>query len=171
MYSGVAKVHTFFKSIEENVTKPPGTNILGMLIHKTVKFGKGPEVLLRPGLRKFLTEMSGRYELVIFSEQGSEYVKMVMETLDSFGKYNIKSFGHEYYTLHGTSYVKDLKILGRHDGRIILVDLSKIADPDRPDNTIVVRKFEGDGMDDTLNKLTPLLNCNPNFTQICLTPK
>lgn len=43
-----------------------------VLIMNDMKFGQAPELVLRPGLRKFLAEISKQYEIVVISTHKTE---------------------------------------------------------------------------------------------------
>ena len=79
-------------------------------------------------------------------------------TLDSFQKYQLKGFGHEFYRFSSNGFFKDLSILGRADHNIVAIDLekSRVLAPHQ-ENCIILPKFTGSADDDSLTKLTPLL--------------
>ena len=87
-----------------------------------------------------------------------QFVMQVLMLLDSFQKYQLNGYGHEFYRLETSKYLKDMSILGRSDSYIVVVDLDKqnITEKYR-DNCIEVDKFVGSGDDELLNKLTPFL--------------
>ena len=43
-------------------------NLSGTLVHTNYVFGKGVEVVMRPGLQKFLNYLAQMYEIVVFSD-------------------------------------------------------------------------------------------------------
>lgn len=108
--------------------------------------------------------MSRLYEVVILSDStsdvgtGQQYVQQILMSLDSFQKYQLKGFGHEFYRFSSHGFYKDLSILGRADHNIVAIDLEKqrVLAPHQ-DNCIILPKFTGSADDDALTKLTPLL--------------
>ena len=105
-------------------------------------------IKLRPGIFKFLEEVSKYYELVLFSEASEEYVDLIMNSFED----NIKYFNYKLYRQHSLiinqDFLKDLTRLGRPLNTIIIVDnmpqnfrLQKI-------NGIAIKSFWGDDNND-----------------------
>ena len=92
VYSAALALSNFFKTGREYVVSPACKRVLprevfipgmprrktlvlhldDLLIHKDFKIGKGSEIALRPGLRKFLAEISKVYEIVILSDNHTD---------------------------------------------------------------------------------------------------
>ena len=105
-------------------------------------------IKLRPGIFKFLEEVSKYYELVLFSEASEDYVNLIMNSFED----NIKYFNYKLYRQHtiimNQDFLKDLTRLGRPLNTIIIVDnmpqnfrLQKI-------NGIAIKSFWGDDNND-----------------------
>lgn len=92
-------------------------------------------VKLRPKLYSFLEELSKYYEPILFTAALPEYAEPVMNRIDPHRKYVRKRlFRHSTIQCKGHSFVKDLSLLGRDMGRIVLLDNSPIAMLATPDN-------------------------------------
>ena len=105
-------------------------------------------IKLRPGIFKFLEEVSKYYELVLFSEASEDYVDLIMNSFED----NIKYFNYKLYRQHtvimNQDFLKDLRRLGRPLNTVIIVDnmpqnfrLQKI-------NGIAIKSFWGDDNND-----------------------
>ena len=105
-------------------------------------------IKLRPGIFKFLEEVSKYYELVLFSEASEDYVDLIMNSFED----NIKYFNYKLYRQHtvimNQDFLKDLTRLGRPLNTVIIVDnmpqnfrLQKI-------NGIAIKSFWGDDNND-----------------------
>ena len=105
-------------------------------------------IKLRPGIFKFLEEVSKYYELVLFSEASEDYVNLIMNSFED----NIKYFNYKLYRQHtiimNQDFLKDLTRLGRPLNTVIIVDnmpqnfrLQKI-------NGIAIKSFWGDDNND-----------------------
>ena len=113
-------------------------------------------VLVRPGVKEFLEKMSKRYEIVIFTASLSKYADPLLDIIDKKGFCPFRLF-REHCTLINTSFVKDLKRLGRDLKDIIIVDNSPISYALNPDNGIPILSWFDDMNDRELYNITPLL--------------
>ena len=57
-------------------------NVSGTLTHSEYKLGIGFEILKRPGLSVFLSQMSQNYELVLFGDQERNFIEEIAMALD-----------------------------------------------------------------------------------------
>jgi len=57
-------------------------NVSGTLTHSEYKLGVGFEILKRPGLSVFLTQMSQNYEMVLFGDQERSFIEEIAMALD-----------------------------------------------------------------------------------------
>lgn len=80
-------------------------------------------VLLRPGYREFLEELSQHYELVIYTASLAQYADPLMDIIDPNGLCTRRLF-REHCTNEGGVYVKDLSQLGRPLSSVLLLDNS-----------------------------------------------
>ena len=113
-------------------------------------------VLVRPGVKEFLEKMSKKYEIVIFTASLSKYADPLLDIIDKQGFCPFRLF-REHCTLINTSFVKDLKRLGRDLKDIIIVDNSPISYALNPDNGLPILSWFDDKDDRELYHLTPIL--------------
>mgnify|MGYP002624356888 CR=1 FL=1 len=119
------------------------------LLHFKIEESNEEGILkLRPGIFKFLEEVSKYYELVLFSEASQEYVDLIMNAFEG----NIKYFDYKLYRQHtvimNQDFIKDLTRLGRPLNTVIIVDnmpqnfrLQKL-------NGIAIKSFWGEDNND-----------------------
>ena len=113
-------------------------------------------VLVRPGVKEFLEKMAKKFELVIFTASLSKYADPLLDIIDKQGFCPFRLF-REHCTLINTSFVKDLKRLGRDLKDIIIVDNSPISYALNPDNGLPILSWFDDRDDRELYHLTPIL--------------
>ena len=113
-------------------------------------------VLVRPGVKEFLEKMSSRYEIVIFTASLSKYADPLLDIIDKKGYCPFRLF-REHCTLINTSFVKDLKRLGRDLKDIVIVDNSPISYALNPDNGLPILSWFDDKSDRELYNITPIL--------------
>ena len=113
-------------------------------------------VLVRPGVKEFLEKMSKKYEIVIFTASLSKYADPLLDIIDKQGFCPFRLF-REHCTLINTSFVKDLKKLGRDLKDIVIVDNSPISYALNPENGIPILSWFDDKNDRELYNITPIL--------------
>ena len=116
----------------------------------------------RPGVDKFLEEMSKIFELVLFAASSSTRANMVMSSLfdpDHFSLFSHGlSRGHCLLCSKSGLYVKDLSLLGRELSKVILIDDNPLSYELQPFNAIPIKRFRaGDNSDNHLTQLIPFL--------------
>ena len=113
-------------------------------------------VLVRPFVKEFLEKMAKKYEIVIFTASLSKYADPLLDIIDKQGFCPFRLF-REHCTLINTSFVKDLKRLGRDLKDIIIVDNSPISFALNPDNGLPILSWFDDRNDRELINLIPVL--------------
>ena len=113
-------------------------------------------VLIRPGVKEFLEKMAKLYEIVIFTASISKYAEPLLDILDKEKFCSFRLF-REHCTLLNSSFVKDLKKLGRDLKDIIIVDNSPLAYLLNSDNGLPILTWFDDRNDQELFKITPIL--------------
>ena len=98
--------------------------------------------------------MAKKFELVIFTASLSKYADPLLDIIDKQGFCPFRLF-REHCTLINTSFVKDLKRLGRDLKDIIIVDNSPISYALNLDNVLPI--WFDDRDDRELYHLTPIL--------------
>ena len=113
-------------------------------------------VLVRPGVKEFLEKLSKRFEIIIFTASISKYAEPLLDILDK-NKYCSYRLFRENCTIINTSFVKDLKKLGRDLKDTIIVDNSPIAYLLNNDNGLPILTWFDDRNDRELYKICPVL--------------
>ena len=113
--------------------------------------------MVRPGVNKFLTELSNYYEIVIFTAALKEYADWILNQIDLK-----KSVSHRLYRQHtkrkADFAIKDLSLIGRDLKKTIIID--NIAENflyTQPYNGIKIVSWYDDLDDTELDTLLPFL--------------
>ena len=114
-------------------------------------------VLIRPGVKQFLEKMSKKYEIVIFTASISKYAGPLLDILDKEKLCKFRLF-REHCTLLNSSFVKDLKVLGRDLKDVVIVDNSPMAYLLNSDNGLPILTWFDDKNDKELFKIIPILD-------------
>ena len=114
-------------------------------------------VLVRPGVKEFLEKMSKKFEIVIFTASISKYAGPLLDILDKDKFCSFRLF-REHCTLLNSSFVKDLKKLGRDLKDVIIVDNSPMAYLLNSDNGLPILTWFDDKNDRELFKIIPVLD-------------
>jgi len=137
---------------------PPGLNTF-----VTGKGGKlnpgGVLVVERPGLHKFLSDLSSFAEVVLFTAGIPDYANPIINHLDPESKiFRSRLFREATTKSRHYSCVKDMSCLGRDLSRTVLVDDTPLAFLNQPNNGIPVFAFRSDPDDRFLcEAVLPLL--------------
>ncbi|GLU13856.1 hypothetical protein SLE2022_304660 [Rubroshorea leprosula] len=109
-------------------------------------------VLKRPGVDKFLEEISKKYEVVVFTAGLEQYASKVLDVLDPKGLISHRLYRNSCRNLNGM-YVKDLSEVGRDLRRVVIVDDNPNSYSLQPENAIPIIPFLDDDKDSELEKL------------------
>jgi len=112
----------------------------------------------RPGVEKFLKDLSEHFETVVFTAALPVYAKPVVETIDKGGFVKHGLFREATVTYKGQSFVKDLSILGRDMSRVVLIDNNPLAMLASPDNAMPIVSWYDDANDKELEKALTILH-------------
>lgn len=121
----------------ERPPTPPGyqsmktlvLNVSGTLTHSEYKLGVGFEVMKRPGLSVFLSQMSQNYELVLFGDQERGLIEEIGNALDPTMQTFSGILGRECTIVRNGKYVKDFSYLGRPVKEVVYLDFSNETAP------------------------------------------
>ena len=113
-------------------------------------------VLVRPGVKEFLEKISKKYEIVIFTASISKYAGPLLDILDKNKLCSYRLF-REHCTLINTSFVKDLKKLGRDLKDVVIVDNSPLAYLLNVENGLPILTWFDDKDDRELYRICPIL--------------
>ena len=114
-------------------------------------------VLVRPGVKEFLEKISKKYEIVIFTASISKYAGPLLDILDKNKLCSYRLF-REHCTLINSSFVKDLKKLGRDLKDVVILDNSPMAYLLNNDNGLPILTWFDDKDDRELYKVIPILD-------------
>ena len=122
-------------------------------------------VMVRPGVKIFLEKMEKLYEIVIFTASVSKYADPLLDIIDKKGYCPFRLF-REHCSLINTTFVKDLKRLGRDLKNIIIVDNSPISYVLHPENGIPILSWFEDKSDRELYDIIPVLEFLSNVPDV-----
>lgn len=119
---------------------------------------KGWRYAKRPGVQKFLNEMTQYFEIVIYSPSDMGVADPVVTALDPQGTAMHRLYRESCHRKDGV-YMKDLSSLNRDLRRVILIDDDEEAASLNPDNFIRIKPYDdpSDRTDNTLERITPFL--------------
>ena len=125
------------------------------LVHY-VESDTDPKLLIRPGVQKFLQEMSEIYEVVIFTAAMQDYADWVLDQLDKNSWITHRLY-RQHTSIENGVFIKDLSKLGRDLNKTIIVDNVAENFQKQPENGILIKSWYDDPNDDALFELGPLL--------------
>ncbi|EPS60408.1 hypothetical protein M569_14397, partial [Genlisea aurea] len=109
-------------------------------------------VLKRPFLDEFLTFLSSRYEVAVFTAGIEEYASLVVDGLDRRKLISHRLYRDSCREMDG-QFVKDLSEIGRELKRVVIVDDNPFSYRFQPENAVPIKPFTDDLEDDELRKL------------------
>ncbi len=113
----------------------------------------------RPYLQQFLSEMSKKYELIIFTAGTKEYADPILDLIDQKKIFFDKRLYRNHAVVKDDIYIKDLSKLGRDLSKVIILDNMPQNYELQKENGIFIRNYYGDDKDDNaLRELIPILN-------------
>ena len=113
-------------------------------------------VLVRPGVQKFLKNISQFFEVIIFTASLSNYASPLLDILDSDNNIKYRLY-RDHCTFINGIYIKDLQKLNRNLKDLIIVDNSPLAYAFNIDNGLPIKAWYEDKDDVELSKITKLL--------------
>ena len=109
----------------------------------------------RPGVDKFLKEMSQYYEVVIFTASLSKYADPLMNQMDTQGICTMRLFREHCTYLNGV-FTKDMSKIGRNMKDAMILDNSPSAYMLQPECAMPIISWYDDPKDRQLYDLIPL---------------
>ena len=113
-------------------------------------------VLVRPGVDKFLKDISKLFEIVIFTASLSNYASPLLDILDPENIIKYRLY-RDHCTFINGIYIKDLKKLNRNLKDLIIVDNSPLAYAFDMDNGLPIKTWYEDKDDVELGKIAKIL--------------
>ena len=112
----------------------------------------------RPGLYKFLNEISKIYEIVLFTSSKQEYADSIIDQIDQNKIYFENRFYRQHNLIINNSFIKDLSKLKRDLSKVLILDNKPQSYGLQKDNMIFIKSFHGDDkFDKALISLIPIL--------------
>ena len=112
----------------------------------------------RPGLNKFLNEISKIYEIILFTSAKQEYADSIIDQIDKNKIYFEKRFYRQHNLIINNSFIKDLSRLKKDLSKVIFLDNKPQSYGLQRDNGIFIKSFHGDEkFDNVLIYLIPIL--------------
>ena len=112
----------------------------------------------RPYVLEFLDKVSQVFEVVIFTASQQIYADKLLDLLDPQRKYTRYRLFRDSCVNVDSTFVKDLRILGRDLDRVVIVDNAVEAFTFHLDNGVPIKSWFGDVEDVELLKLSDILD-------------
>eukprot|EP00826_Nyctotherus_ovalis_P055717 TRINITY_DN7429_c0_g1_i1.p1 TRINITY_DN7429_c0_g1~~TRINITY_DN7429_c0_g1_i1.p1 ORF type:complete len:529 (-),score=145.11 TRINITY_DN7429_c0_g1_i1:141-1727(-) len=110
----------------------------------------------RPGVESFLAEMSGYYEIAVYTASQAIYATPILDQLDPERLIHHRLFRESCIVTNG-GFIKDLSKLGRDLAGVVIVDNSPACYALQPENGIPISTWMEDPNDLMLSQLAPFL--------------
>ncbi|KAK6465510.1 mitochondrial inner membrane protein required for protein import [Scheffersomyces coipomensis] len=127
-----------------------------LLVHSSWDTKHGWRTAKRPGLDYFLGYLSQYYEIVIFGSNYQVYSDKTVNKLDPYHAFISFALFKEACRYKDGKNIKDLSLLNRDLGKTIMIEVDETCASLQPENSIVLKPWEGKS-DDDLIKLIPFL--------------
>ena len=114
-------------------------------------------VLKRPYLDKFLSIVTQKYEVVIFTASISDYANPLLDQLDPYKKISYRLFREHCTKTDNGLFIKDLNKLGRNLKDVIIIDNNPVSYTYNKMNGLPILTWHSIQTDNELIKLIPLL--------------
>lgn len=141
----------------ENMKKVLVLNFEGTLYSKDFESGKGIIVHLRPGFRKFLEEARNHYEVIIYSDEETNVINQMLQTISPMDRLVIWAYGREFMSWSMNGPKKNLNFVNRDPKKIIAVDLSRDIYLNNKECVVQLPAYNGEEVDNKLNELSLFL--------------
>ena len=112
--------------------------------------------LVRPGVTKFLAELSEIYDIVLFTAGVKKYADWIVDHIDP-DRYITHRLYRRHTVFKDAMYIKDLSMLGRDLSKTLILDNLYESFISQPDNGILVKSWYDDMEDTELLTLLPFL--------------
>ena len=128
------------------------------LLHAEWVSDAAVRVYQRPGVEKFLMDMSEVYDLVLYTAGTRPYAENVMKSVDPSNLVGQHLYRESCVTRSDGTFMKDLnRVPSVELSRTLILDDTPENFSEQPMNVIPMRKFYDDPSDDVLQTITPFL--------------
>ncbi|WVW81240.1 hypothetical protein I302_103231 [Kwoniella bestiolae CBS 10118] len=129
----------------------------GLLVHSSWDRASGWKTAKRPGVDYFLGYLSQFYEIVLFSSAPLYTAAPVAEKLDPYQAYLPYRLFREATRYVNGKVVKDLSYLNRDLSKVVLLDTNAEHAELQPENSIIIKPWNGEVRDKGLVEMIPFL--------------
>ncbi|OCF34942.1 mitochondrial import inner membrane translocase subunit TIM50 [Kwoniella heveanensis BCC8398] len=129
----------------------------GLLVHSSWDRQHGWRTIKRPGVDYFLGYLSQFYEIVLFTNQPLYTAAPVAEKLDPYQAFLPYRLFRESTRYVNGKVVKDLSYLNRDLSKVILFDTNAEHAELQPENSIIIKPWDGTPRDKGLVEMIPFL--------------
>ncbi|WVQ94093.1 hypothetical protein IAU59_001171 [Kwoniella sp. CBS 9459] len=129
----------------------------GLLVHSSWDRQHGWRTIKRPGVDYFLGYLSQFYEIVLFTNQPLYTAAPVAEKLDPYQAFLPYRLFRESTRYVNGKVVKDLSYLNRDLSKVILFDTNAEHADLQPENSIIIKPWDGTPRDKGLVEMIPFL--------------
>ncbi len=138
------------------------------MYHKGYKAGEGIMISLRPGFKKFIKQMSQKYEIVVYSREDTVFLESVIKNVDPNSMYFRYYFGNQFLILTKNGLQKDLGLLNRDLDKIVVLDFKNDKYLNNNNNVLYMKEYTGEEEDDSLRKACSILSymANPKVKDV-----
>ncbi|KAI8923739.1 HAD-like domain-containing protein [Entophlyctis helioformis] len=112
----------------------------------------GWRAAVRPGVKHFLANIGRHFEIVMFTTSPHHLADPIVNALDPYG-YIMYRLYREHTKLVDGKYVKDLTLLNRDLGKVIVLDTNPESYSLNPENGLHLNKWQGTAGDDEFERL------------------
>ena len=122
-------------------------------------------VLVRPGVERFIKNISKFFEIITFTASIQAYASPLLDILDKEKNIQYRLY-REHCTFVNGVFIKDLKRLNRNLKDLIIVDNSPLAFALDTDNGLPIISWFDDPIDRELTNIQPLLEFLANIKDV-----
>ncbi|GLJ15178.1 hypothetical protein SUGI_0248160 [Cryptomeria japonica] len=98
-------------------------------------------VLKRPGMDEFLSKLAEKYEVVVFTESPRQTTICILDRLDINHRITRRFYGDSCKSINGNFVVKDLSVLGKDMGSVLIIDDNTLCYSMQPRNAVAIKSF------------------------------
>lgn len=128
-----------------------------LLVHQEWTREHGWRVAKRPGVDYFLGYLGQYYEIVLFTSQYMPNCEKLVLKLDPYHAWFSHVLTREHTTYEDGKLVKDLSLMNRDMGKILIIDPDRGCTMKQPENAIPIEPWKGTPGDKELIKMIPFL--------------